>query len=199
MSFGSCWFESSPGQFPWSDHILLYAKCKDKWQRNVLPREQRHDLSYKNPDNDPRGPWTSGDLCARNYYSEGTYAITTSARRVIEGPPKGMYWRVSKEKSRELDSDNRIWGGRKGNNQPRVKRFLSEVRKGIVPQTIWFHTEVGNTQEAKKEVMAVVPEDADVFQAPKPERLIRRMLEISSEEHDWVLDSFAGTGTTGAN
>lgn len=73
------------------------------------------------------------------------------------------------------------------------------MRKGIVPQTIWFHTEVGNTQEAKKKVMAVVPEDADVFQTPKPERLIRPILEISSEEHDWVLDSFAGTGTTGAN
>lgn len=109
-----------------------------------------------------------------------------------------MYWRVSKEKFDELDRDGRIWWGKAKNNQPRLKRFLTEVMEGIVPQTIWFHQEVGNTQEAKKEVMAVVPPDAEVFQTPKPERLVRRILEIGSEPDDWVLDSFAGTGPTGA-
>jgi adenine-specific DNA-methyltransferase len=180
------------------DHILLYAREKELWKRNLLPRSEKHDASYKNPDDDPRGPWTSGDLSARNYYSVGTYPISTRTGRVIPGPPKGMYWRVSKEKFGEMDRDNRIWWGKTGNNQPRIKRFLSEVMQGIVPQTIWFHNEVGNTQEAKKEVMAVVPDDADVFQTPKPERLIQRILSISTEPGDWVLDSFAGTGTTGA-
>jgi adenine-specific DNA-methyltransferase len=180
------------------DHILLVAKDKEKWTRNLLPRRQEHNKSYKNPDDDPRGPWTSGDLSARNYYSVGIYPITTPSGRFVQGPPKGMYWRVSKEKFSELDRDNRIWWGETGNNQPRLKRFLSEVMEGIVPQTIWFHQEVGNTQEAKKEVIAVVPEVPDVFQTTKPERLIKRILEISTTRGDLVLDSFGGTGTTGA-
>jgi len=180
------------------DHILLYARNKELWKRNLLPRDERHNLIYKNPDNDPRGLWTSGDLSARNYYSLGTYSITTPAGRIIPGPPKGMYWRVSEEKFKDLDGDNRVWWGKDKNNQPRLKRFLSEVMEGIVPQTIWFHGEVGNTQEAKKEVMAVVPPDAEVFQTPKPERLVRRILEIASNPGDWVLDSFAGTGSAGA-
>lgn len=180
------------------DHILLYARQKEAWTRNLLPRDDKHNKSYKNPDNDPRGPWTSGDLSARNPYSAGIYAITTPAGRRIPGPPKGMYWRVSEAKFKEMDRDNRIWWGKERDNQPRIKRFLSEVMEGIVPQTIWFHDEVGNTQEAKKEVMAVVPPDAEVFQTPKPERLLRRILEISTRAGDLVLDSFAGSGTTGA-
>ncbi|ODS54095.1 MAG: DNA methylase N-4 [Acidobacteria bacterium SCN 69-37] len=180
------------------DHVLVYAKQKTLWRRRLLPRDERHDASYKNPDNDPRGPWTSGDLSARNAYSAGIYPITTPSGRVIAGPPKGMYWRVSEEKFKSLDADGRIWWGKGGNNTPRLKRFRSEVMEGIVPQTIWPHDEVGNTQEAKKEVMAVVPVDADVFQTPKPERLLRRVLELATEEGDWVLDSFGGSGTTGA-
>ncbi|MGD0461632.1 MAG: site-specific DNA-methyltransferase [Tepidisphaeraceae bacterium] len=180
------------------DHILLFAKDKEKWVRNLLPRTDAHDKSYKNPDNDPRGPWTSGDLSARNFYGAGTYAITTPKGRVIAGPPKGMYWRFSNERFHELDRDNRIWWGKDGNNQPRLKRFLSDVMEGIVPQTIWFHQEVGNTQEAKKEVLAVVPEVPDVFQTTKPERLLKRILDMATQQGDWVLDSFAGSGTTGA-
>lgn len=180
------------------DHILLYAKEKSQWKRNLLPRDDRHNQSYKNPDNDPRGPWTSGDMSARNSYSSGIYPITTPSGRVIPGPPKGMYWRVSYEKFLELDRDGRIWWGRSGDNVPRIKRFLSEVKEGIVPQSIWLHDEVGHTQEAKKEVIAVVPETAEVFQTPKPERLIKRVLEIATSPGDLVLDSFAGSGTTGA-
>lgn len=180
------------------DYILLFAKDKEKWTRNLLPRTEAHNKSYKNPDNDPRGPWTSGDLSARNYYSAGTYEITTPKGRVIPGPPKGMYWRVSKDKFLELDQDNRIWWGKNGDNQPRLKRFLSEVMDGVVPQTIWLHTEVGNTQEAKKEIIAAVPEASEVFQTTKPERMLRRIIEIATNPGDWVLDSFAGSGTTGA-
>lgn len=180
------------------DHILLFAKDKEKWIRNLLPRDESHDKNYKNPDNDPRGSWTSGDISARNYYSAGTYSITTPSGRIIDGPPKGMYWRVSKEKFENLDKDNRIWWGKTGNNQPRLKRFLSDVMEGIVPQTIWFHNVVGNTQEAKKEVLAVIPEVPDVFQTTKPERLIRQIFNISTNPGDLVFDSFLGSGTTAA-
>lgn len=180
------------------DYLLVYAKNKDLWQRNLLSRSEKLNNSYKNLDNDPRGQWTSGDLSARNYYSLGLYPIMTPSGRLVPGPPKGMYWRVSKQKFDELDRDNRIWWGKDRNNQPRLKRFLSDVMDGVVPQTIWLHQDVGNTQEAKKEVIAAVPEDVDVFQTPKPERLIRRMIELSTQQGDWVLDSFAGTGSTGA-
>jgi adenine-specific DNA-methyltransferase len=115
------------------DHILLYAREKEKWTRNLIPRSEKHNKSYKNPDNDPRGIWTSGDLSARNSYSLGIYPITTPSGRTIPGPPKGMYWRVSKEKFLEMDRDNRIWWGADGNNQPRIKRFLTEVMEGDRP------------------------------------------------------------------
>jgi len=180
------------------DHVLLYAKDRERFERNLLPRSEKHNKGYKNPDNDPRGLWTSGDLSARNSYSAGLYPIVTPAGRRIAGPPKGTYWRVSEKKFKELDKDNRIWWGKTKDNQPRLKRFLSEVMAGVVPQTMWFHDEVGHTQEAKQEVMAVVPPDADVFQTPKPERLVQRILQISTQPGDLVLDSFAGTGTTGA-
>ncbi len=180
------------------DHILVCSRDKSRWKRNLLPRDERHNKSYKNPDGDPRGPWTSGDMSARNSYSAGIYPVTTPSGRVIAGPPKGMYWRVSKEKLLELDRDKRIWWGNKRDNVPRLKRFLSEVMEGIVPQTIWLHDEVGHTQEAKKEVMDVVHEDAEVFQTPKPERLLKRILDLATESGDLVLDSFGGSGTTGA-
>jgi adenine-specific DNA-methyltransferase len=180
------------------DHVLVYAKEKSDWKRNLLPRDEKHNKNYKNPDFDPRGPWTSGDLSARNPYSAGIYAIKTPSGREIPGPPKGMYWRVSKEKLTELDRDHRVWWGSDGDNVPRLKRFLSEVMEGIVPQTIWLHDEVGNTQEAKKEVMTAVPGEAEVFQTPKPERLLRRILDLATAPGDLVLDSFAGSGTTGA-
>ncbi|WP_448480178.1 site-specific DNA-methyltransferase [Pseudoxanthomonas mexicana] len=180
------------------DHVLLYAKDKSKWRRNLLPRDEIHNKGYKNPDNDPRGPWTSGDMSARNSYSAGIYPITTPSGRVIAGPPKGMYWRVSFEKFCSLDREKRIWWGKNGDNVPRIKRFLSEVMDGVVPQSIWMHDEVGHTQEAKKEVISVVPGEAEVFQTPKPERLIKRILDLATEPGDLVLDSFAGSGTTGA-
>lgn len=180
------------------DHILLYAKEIDSWNRNLLPRDEGHNRNYKNPDNDPRGPWTSGDLSARNYYSLGQYEIMTPKGRVIPGPPKGMYWRFSKDRFAELDKDRHIWWGKDGDNQPRLKRFLSEVMEGVVPQTIWFHTDVGNTQEAKKEILAVLPDVPDVFQTTKPERLLRQVLEIASSPGDLVLDSFLGSGSAAA-
>jgi adenine-specific DNA-methyltransferase len=180
------------------DYILVYVKNIDLWERNLLPRGEDSNKGYRNPDHDPRGVWTSGDLSARNFYGAGTYPITAANGRVIPGPPRGMYWRFSKDRFLELDKDNRIWWGKDGNNQPRLKRFLSEVRDGVVPQTIWLHTEVGNTQESKKEIIDLIPDAQEVFQTAKPERLIRRILELATNPGDLVLDSFAGSGTTGA-
>ena len=180
------------------DHILLYAKDINRWERRLLPRSDDSNKGDKNPDNDPRGVWTSGDLSARNFYGAGMYPITTPAGRVIPGPPKGMYWRFSEDRFKQLDADGRIWWGKDGDNQPRLKRFLADVRDGVVPQTIWLHSEVGNTQESKKEIIALFPDEAEVFQTAKPERLIKRILEIATDPGDIVLDSFGGTGTTGA-
>jgi adenine-specific DNA-methyltransferase len=180
------------------DHVLVYAKNESHWQRNLQPRTEEQDNRYKNPDNDPRGIWASDNLTARNPYSLGLYPITCPSGRVVEGPPKGTYWRVSKEKFDALDKDNRIWWGADGNNMPRLKRFLSDVQGGVVPQSIWMHTEVGNTQEAKKEALPYGTSVDDMFETPKPERLIKRVLEIATNPGDLVLDSFAGSGTTGA-
>lgn len=178
------------------DYITVYSKNAGIWRPNDLPRSEKQDAMYKNPDNDPRGPWTSGDFSARNFYGAGTYEITTPSGRVIAGPPPGMYWRYSRTKLEELKSDNRIWWGKDGNGVPRLKRFLSEVKGGRVPQTIWQHADVGHTQEAKKEVVALNNED--VFGTPKPERLMQRILHIASNPGDLVLDSFLGSGTTAA-
>ena len=104
---------------------------------------------YKNPDNDPRGVWLLSDLAARNRYSKGRYSITTPSGKTIEGPPAGSYWRVSKERFQELDNDNRIWWGKTGSNRPGIKRFLSEVRQGVVPQTIWHWKESGQYSACK--------------------------------------------------
>lgn len=182
------------------DYVIVYAKSAETWAPRLLPRSEEMEARYANPDNDPRGPWTSGDVSARNYYGEGTYPITSPAGRVIPGPPAGRYWGVSAKTFQELDRDNRIWWGADGGNMPRLKRFLSEVQDGKVPQTLWLHTEVGNTQEAKKELLAAVdfPSSDLVFDTPKPTRLMRRILQLatSPDADDIVIDFFAGTGTT---
>jgi adenine-specific DNA-methyltransferase len=116
----------------------------------LLPRTEEMEARYLNPDNDSRGPWKPGDLSARNYYGEGTYPITCPSGRELAGPPPGTYWRVSKRKFDELDADRRIWWGTDGNNVPAIKRFLTEVKDGRVPQTLWTYAEVGHTQEGKK-------------------------------------------------
>ena len=180
------------------DHILIYARSSEIWERNLQPRSGFQDDRYKNPDNDPRGVWISDQLTARNPYSRGLYPVVCPSGRNIDGPPKGRYWAISPERFKELDEDHRIWWGADGNNMPRLKRFLSEVQQGVVPQTIWTHNEVGHTQEAKKEVLPYADETDGVFQTPKPERLLSRVLEIATKPGDLVLDSFAGSGTTGA-
>jgi len=164
------------------DYIVVYARNGETWQPNLLARTPEMEARYNNPDNDPRGSWKPGDLSARNYYGEGTYAITCPSGRVIVGPPPGTYWRVSKSKFADLDRDGRIWWGADGNNVPAIKRFLSEVKTGRVPQTLWPYSEVGHTQEAKKEIVSLVdfPNSDVVFNTPKPTRLIRRILQLTT-------------------
>ncbi len=181
------------------EYVLCYANSSELWRPNLLPRSSEASDRYKNPDNDPRGPWTSGDLQARNSYSEGIYPITCPSGRVIPGPGAGSYWRVSKRRFDEWDNDGRIWWGKNGDGMPRVKRFLTDVREGIVPQTLWTHGEVGHTQDAKKEILEILDFDRpqDVFSTPKPVRLLDRILQIGCNATDVVLDIFAGSGTTG--
>jgi adenine-specific DNA-methyltransferase len=194
-------FSPKPGAKYFSedhDYLLVATKDKANWRPNLLERTEAMDGRFENPDSDPRGPWTSGDLSARNPYSEGTYAITCPSGRVIDGPPPGTYWRISKSKFDALDSDKRIWWGDGGNNQPRLKRFLSEVKAGRVPQTLWDYTEVGHTQDAKRTLleMGLIRTQEDGSMTPKPVPLVERVLDLASDKDSLVLDSFAGSGTT---
>ncbi|HAS81402.1 MAG TPA: site-specific DNA-methyltransferase, partial [Verrucomicrobia bacterium] len=181
------------------DFVVVYAMRASVWRPLLLVRSAVHDARYKNPDNDARGAWTSSDLSARNYYSLGTYPVRCPSGRIIERPPAGRYWTISEENFKRLDSENRIWWGKQGNNMPRLKRFLTDVQAGVVPDTIWPYTEVGHTQEAKKELLAACDfaDSQSVFITPKPTRLIRRILELATKPGDIILDSFAGSGTTG--
>lgn len=177
------------------DHILVFAKNKGSWHRNLLPRTEKMDARYSNPDNDLRGPWASSDLSVKTYSKEYDYPIITPSGKIIN-PTKGRCWRTSKENFEKLVADNRIWFGPNGDGVPRIKRFLSEVQEGIVPITVWTHNEVGHNQEARQDIKRIFEESA--FETPKPERLIQRILQIGSNEGDIVLDFFAGSGTTGA-
>ena len=183
------------------DYVLVYARNAAEWEPNPLPRTEEMEARYKNRDDDPRGPWKGGDLSARNYYSKGTYSIETPSGRVIPGPPQGRYWVYPEEKFRDMVEDDRIWFGQVGSGVPAVKRFLSEVKEGRVPQTYWHHEEVGHTDEAKKELLERVEfaSSESVFDTPKPTRLVERMLRLatSPEGEDLVLDFFAGSGATG--
>ena len=180
------------------DYILIYARDADIWRPNPLPRSEEMVARYKNPDNDPRGPWLLGDLAARNFYGQGRYSITTPSGKVISGPPAGSYWRVSEEKFRELDADGRIWWGASGDNRPGIKRFLTEVKDGVVPQTYWSWKDVGSTRHAKQELSQLMEADAgdDLFITPKPVKLIKRILQIGTTKEAIVVDFFAGSGTT---
>ncbi|PIT68225.1 site-specific DNA-methyltransferase [Bartonella tribocorum] len=177
------------------DFIMVYAKDKTIWRPHLLPRSSTMDARYKNPDNDPRGPWKSGDLSVKRVTLKDVYEIITpSGRKVM--PPHGRSWAMSEKKFSELLEDNRIWFGPTGSNVPSLKRFLSEVKNGMVSMTIWPYTEVGHNQDAKREVKAFNSDD--VFTTPKPERLIERIIQLATNPGDLILDSFAGSGTTGA-
>lgn len=183
------------------DFIICFAKSKidgenaKGWERNLLPRTEEMNSKYSNPDNDSRGEWMSDNLSVKRITPKDIYAIVTpSGREVL--PPQGNSWRVSKENFKKMVDDNRIWFGKEGNNVPRIKRFLSEVQQGIVPVSILFRDIVGDNQEAKREINELFPESKTPFDTPKPTRLIKHLITIATEDDDYILDAFAGSGTT---
>lgn len=178
------------------DYIQVYAKNNSSGKElNRLPRSAEANSRYKNPDNDPRGAWKSGDLSVGPAVKENIYPITTPSGRTVL-PPNGRSWVYSKDKFNEMIKDNRIWFGKDGINVPSVKRFLSDV-KGVVAQTLWTYEEVGHNQDAKREIKKLF-NNSSVFTTPKPEKLLRRIITLGSNEKDLVLDFFMGSATTQA-
>ena len=176
------------------ESILCYAKNKSLFKRKLLPITDEMKKRYKNLDNDPRGPWTSGDCTIGRITEKDYYAIKTPSGREVY-PSQGNVWRFSKETFQQLIADNRIWFGTDGNNMPRVKRFLSETNEGIVPISIWSYEEVGHTQSASQDLKKLF-DDKDFFDYPKPVKLIKKCLLIATNKDDLVLDFFSGTATT---
>ena len=177
------------------DHIILFAKNKNNFKVNGLPRTKEMNSRYINPDNDMRGAWKPGDFSVRTYSANTDYPITTPSGRVVN-PPTGRCWRASKEKFDEMVADNRIWFGEDGSNVPSVKRFLSEVKQSVTPQSIWDYSEVGHNQEAIQNLNRIFGQK--IFDTPKPESLLKRILHIGSDDGDIVLDFFMGSATTQA-
>lgn len=176
------------------DYIFVYAR-RPEWVPSRLPRSEESDSIYSNPDDDERGPWLPGDPYANKPYSKGLFSIEGRTGRVFS-PPPGRYWRVSEEKLRELDKDGRVWWGPTGNARPSIKRYLAEV-SDLVPRTLWGKEAVGSNRTSKNEMRALFPGE-ESFGTPKPEKLIERVLQISTGPGDIVLDSFLGSGTTAA-
>ena len=179
------------------EYILVYAKSPEMFKecRGLIPLQDKQTKQYSNPDNDPRGPWQSVSLLAQGYRPNQMYKIVAPNGRK-HSPPPGNCWKIIKAEFDKLVEDNRVYFGRDGKGVPRRKEFLSKA-KGLVPWTWWPHEDVGHTGESKNEANALFGADVS-FGTPKPERLMRRVLEIASAPGDWVLDSFAGSGTTGA-
>ena len=177
------------------DYLVVYAKSLPDFVIGKLPRTEEANSRYKNPDNDPRGPWTSGDLSVKTYSASSDYPITTPSGRIVN-PPHGACWRVSKAKFEELLADNRIYFGESGDNVPRLKRFLCDLQDGMTPTTIWKYEDVGHNQEGRQELKKLF-DDRGYFDGPKPVRLMERALLIGNLESDSiVLDFFSGSATT---
>lgn len=176
------------------DHILVYSRSKEIWRPILLDRSEENLSRYKNLDNDPRGVWVSGDMTVKTYNAQYDYEIITPSGRKVN-PPTGICWRFSKEKFDELLLDNRIWFGENGDNVPRLKRFLSDVKEGVTPLTIWHYKDVGHNQEATQECRKLF-NDKLYFETPKPVRLLKRVVKLGSNQNDIILDFFAGSATT---
>ncbi|GAA7255116.1 hypothetical protein BD0084_12030 [Helicobacter pylori] len=177
------------------DFILLYAKDKEIWRPILLPRTSEMNARYKNLDNDERGVWKSSDLSVGSAVERNIYPIFNPYTKQEIYPPHGRSWVYSQERLQELIADNRIFFPTSGSGVPCYKRFLNEVKQGTTPLTIWKYTEVGHTQDAKREIKEIFDGQA-LFDTPKPKALLKRILEISTQENDIILDFFAGSGTT---
>ena len=180
------------------DHIICYAKIKKTekqafgWERNLLVRESM-PKNYSNPDNDPKGYWSSGDFTAEGPTENCIYEIVApNGMKYL--PPEGKRWVYNKENYEKLKKENRFWFGKNGDAFPRIKRYWNEVQQGLVPNTIWFYEETGHTQEAKQECNKILKNA--IFDYPKPIKLIKRILNISVLTNDMILDFFSGSATT---
>ena len=180
---------------PSHDYVLCYAKNIESAVCNGIPRSSEADNRYSNPDNDPRGVWSSSDISVGPAIQENIYTITTPSGRNVE-PPAGRSWRLSRRAFRERLQDNRIWFGPDGNGVPRIKRFLNELRKtGITPMTIWKYTEVDHSQGATQK-LAQLFDGNKYFDYPKPVDLIKRIVSLYSNSDSIILDFFSGSATT---
>jgi adenine-specific DNA-methyltransferase len=175
------------------EFLLIYAKQKNLFHLNLLPRTEKQNKDYKNPDNDPRGVWKGGNLTVGPAVEKQVYEIIGPTGKSFF-PPKGYCWRFSKERFEELRQDNRIWFGADGNNSPLPKLFLTEVQDGVTPMTIWPFEEVGHGQEATRELRKMF-NDA-VFTNPKPLRYLNRIINLGLNRNDTILDFFSGSSTT---
>lgn len=176
------------------DHILVFAKNKDLWRPNRLPRTAEMNKAYKNPDNHPKGPWKSTPLHAKSGVNSSQYQFKNG---IVWSPPPGTFRRYSDSAMEEMEENNQIWFGKDGKATPSRKTFLSELKNNGTPaRTVWLHDEVGHNHQAKDEVKKF--NSTSVFDTPKPEKLLERILTLATNPGDIVLDSFAGSGTTGS-
>lgn len=179
------------------DHVLCYAQDVSAFRMGKLGRTDEQKESFANPDDDPRGPWKAENLSAGKFYAAGQFEIVgpTGSKFL---PPKNRYWRCNDVQYKKWLSDGRITFGRKGDGRPMLKKFLSEMADSLTATTWWTHEEVGSNKEASIHLKELLSEQEEIFQTPKPEKLVMRVLELATSPKDWVLDSFAGSGTTGA-
>lgn len=177
------------------DYIVCFAKNLQNAICNGLTRNNENDSRYSNPDNDARGSWTSSDMTVGPAVPEKIYTITTPGGKKLT-PASGRCWLFTQKRYQEMLADNRIWFGLDGNNMPRVKKFLSEVKQGITPMTIWKYTEVGHSQDATKELKNIFDGESK-FTYPKSIRLLQRIVGLYGDKYSTILDFFAGSGTTG--
>lgn len=177
------------------DFILVYAKNKEIWRPNLLIRTQEQLKDYKNPDNDPRGIWRASDLSARTYSAACDYIITGPTSKEFSPPPTRS-WTVSQKRFNELNADNRIWWGVNRDARPMFKKFLTEVKDGVTPETWWTRDFAGDNKIAKYESKDLY--NGDSFSTPKPEKLLQQIIHIATKADELILDSFLGSGTTAA-
>lgn len=179
------------------EYILVYAKNKLLFTKSInkLKGNGEQISRYKNPDNDERGPWQSVSLNVQAGHAvKSQFYELVSPNGKKHNPPKGRCWVYNKEKMNDLIKDGRIWFGLEGNGVPRLKKFLSESEIKITPDTLWLGSDVGTNKEAKKHLIKLFP-DKEVFDTPKPERLLKRIFEIATNENDLILDAYVGAGT----
>lgn len=177
------------------DFIVVYGKSKNNWTRNLLPRSEKQNKYYKFDDNDGRGLWRPDNVLVKTFSESGVFGIKNPNTGDVFFPPKGSCYRFSKDRADVLLKENRFYFGKDGKGKPQLKRYLSEVNQGVVPQTLLKYEEVGHNQTGKNELNDLV--DMNVFDSPKPVSLITHLLKIGGDKDALVLDSFAGSGTTG--